>query len=128
GALGVADRTVLYKVTDAILARDPARCLQAVDELHRYGYEVGQFCRDLVRQLRHLTVAALFKDPALLTDLPDAEVQETMRQSSVRSADDLQRLFRLAQGSVEEIRRSILPTVLLEMTLVKMATLPEGVP
>jgi len=128
GALGVADRTVLYQVTAAILARDPARCLQAVDELHRYGYEVGQFCRDLVRQLRHLTVAALFKDPALLTDLPDAEVQETMRQSSVRSSDDLQRLFRLAQGSVEEIRRSILPTVLLEMTLVKMATLPDGVP
>jgi len=38
-ALGVADRSVLYRVTEAILGRDPARCLQAVDELHRYGYE-----------------------------------------------------------------------------------------
>ncbi len=128
GALGVADRSVLYRVTEAILGKNPAGCLTAVDELHRYGYEVGQFMRDLVRQLRHLTVAALFNDPALLTDLPDAEVQETMRQSTLRSADDLQRLFRLAQGSVEEIRKGVLPTVLLEMTLVKMATLPEGVP
>jgi DNA polymerase-3 subunit gamma/tau len=132
GALGVADRSVLYRVTEAILTREPAGCLTAVDELHRYGYEVGQFMRDLVRQLRHLTVAALFKEtpelPALLTDLPDAEVQETMRQSALRPADDLQRLFRLAQASVEEIRKGVLPTVLLEMTLVKMATLPEGVP
>ena len=127
-ALGVADRSVLYRVTEAILGRDPARCLQAVDELHRYGYEVGQFCRDLVRQLRHLTVAALFGDPALLTDLPDTEVLETMRQSGLRSADDLQRLFRLAQTGADEIRRSVLPTVLLEMTLVKMATLPEAAP
>jgi DNA polymerase-3 subunit gamma/tau len=127
-ALGVADRSVLYRVTDAILSRDAARCLQAVDELHRYGYEVGQFCRDLVRQLRHLTVAALFKDPTLLTDLPDTEVQETMRQAGLRSGDDLQRLFRLAQASVEEIRKSILPTVMLEMTLVKMATLPDAQP
>jgi DNA polymerase-3 subunit gamma/tau len=127
-ALGVADRSVLYRVTGAILARDPATCLQAVDELHRYGYEVGQFCRDLVRQLRHLTVAALFKDPALLTDLPDAEVQETMRQAALRSGDDLQRLFRLATTATEEIRKSILPGVVLEMTLVKMATMPDAAP
>jgi DNA polymerase-3 subunit gamma/tau len=127
-ALGVADRSVLYRVTAAILERDPARCLQAVDELHRYGYEVSQFCRDLVRQLRHLTVAALFGDPTQLTDLPDAEVQETMRQSGLRPPDDLQRLFRLAQAGADEIRRSILPTVLLEMTLVKMATMPDAAP
>ena len=127
-ALGVADRAVLYRVTDAILVRDPARCLQAVDELHRYGYEVGQFCRDLVRQFRHLTVAALFRDPALLTDLPDTEVQETMRQSALRSSDELQRLFRVAQAGAEEIRRSVLPTVVLEMTLVKLATLPDAAP
>jgi len=127
-ALGVADRSVLYRTTEAILTRDPATCLRTVDELHRYGYEVGQFGRDLVRQLRHLTVAALFKDPALLTDLPDTEVQETMRQAGLRSGDDLQRLFRLAQTSVEEIRKSILPTVMLEMTLVKMATLPDATP
>jgi DNA polymerase III subunit gamma/tau len=127
-ALGVADRSVLHRVTEAILTRDPARCLAAVDELHRHGYEVGQFCRDLIRQLRHLTVAALFRDPALITDLPDTEVQETMRQSALRSGEDLQRLFRIAQADVEEIRKSILPTVLLEMMLVKMATLPDAAP
>ncbi|MEB2283896.1 MAG: hypothetical protein B6D46_08560 [Polyangiaceae bacterium UTPRO1] len=127
-ALGVADRSVLHRTTEAILKRDAATCLRAVEELHRYGYEVGQFCRDLVRQLRNLTVAALFGDAALLTDLPDAEVEETMRQASLRSSDDLQRLFRVAQAGADEIRRSILPAVMLEMTLVKMATMPDAVP
>ena len=127
-ALGVADRSILHRTTEAILTRDAATCLRAVDELHRYGYEVGQFCRDLVRQLRHLTIAALFGDPAMLTDLPDAEVQETMRQAKLRPSDDLQRLFRVAQAGADEIRRSMLPTVMLEMTLVKMATMRDAAP
>jgi DNA polymerase III subunit gamma/tau len=128
GALGVADRTILHQVTDAILRRDPGPCLRAADELYRYGYEVAQFARDLTRQVRNLTVARLFKDPSLLTDLTDHEVKETLRQAEVRQADDLQRLFRLAQAGLEEVRKSVLPKIALEMTLVKMATMPEAEP
>ena len=127
-ALGVADRSILHRVTEAILLRDPAPCLRAVEELYRYGYEVPRFCRDLVQQVRHLTVAALFHDPAMLVDLPDAEVKETLRQAELRPAEDLQRLFRLAQLGAEEVRRSVLPKIVLEMTLVKMATMPDAAP
>jgi len=127
-ALGVADRTILHRVTDAILRRDPAPCLRAVEELYRYGYEVPRFCRDLVQQVRNLTVAALFGDATMLADLPDHEVQETMRQAKLRPADDLQRLFRVAQVGTEEVRKSALPKLVLEMTLVKMATMPDAAP
>ncbi len=127
-ALGVADRTILHRVTEAILGRDPAPCLQAVDELYRYGYEVPRFCRDLVQQLRNLTVAALFGDPGMLADLPDHEVTETLRQAKLRAPDDLQRLFRVAQAGTEEVRKSVLPKLVLEMTLVKMATMPDAPP
>ncbi len=127
-ALGVADRTILHRVTDAILRRDPGPCLRAVEELYRFGYEVPRFCRDLVQQVRNLTVAALFDDPTMLADLPDHEVQETMRQAKLRPADDLQRLFRVAQVGVEEVRKSALPKLVLEMTLVKMATMPDAAP
>jgi DNA polymerase III gamma/tau subunit len=128
GALGVADRTILHRVTDAILRRDPAPCLQAVEELYRYGYEVPRFCRDLVEQLRHLTVAALFHDPAMLGELPDQEVQETLRQAGLRPPEDLQRLFRIGHAGAEEVRKSLLPKLVLEMTLVKMATMPDAAP
>jgi DNA polymerase-3 subunit gamma/tau len=127
-ALGVADRTILHQVTEAILQREPAPCLRAVDELYRYGYEVPRFSRDLVQQVRNLTVAALFGDPAMIADLPDNEVRETLRQAKLRPADDLQRLFRLAQAGAEEARKSMLPKLVLEMTLVKMATMPDAAP
>jgi len=127
-ALGVADRTILHKVTAAILTRDPAPCLRAVDELYRYGYEVPRFCRDLVQQMRNLTVAALFSDATMLADLPDHEVTETLRQAKLRASDDLQRLFRVAQAGTEEVRKSAVPKLVLEMTLVKMATMPDAPP
>ena len=127
-ALGVADRTILHRVTEAILRRDPAPCLRAVEELYRYGYEVPRFCRDLVQQLRNLTVAALFGDATMLADLPDHEAQETMRQAALRPAEDLQRLFRVAQLGTEEVRKSVLPKLVLEMTLVRMATMAEAAP
>jgi DNA polymerase-3 subunit gamma/tau len=127
-ALGVADRTILHRVTEAILGGDPAPCLRAVEELYRYGYEVPRFCRDLVHQLRNLTVAALFHDATMLADLPDHEVRETMRQSALRSPEALQRLFRVAQVGTEEVRKSALPKLVLEMTLVKMATMPDAPP
>jgi DNA polymerase-3 subunit gamma/tau len=127
-ALGVADRTLLHRVTEAILTRDAPACLRAIDDLHRYGYEVQQFCRDLVRQCRNLTVAALFKDRSLLPDLPDHEIDETLRQAALRPADDLQRLFGLAQEAAEEVRRSQLPALVLEMAVVKMATMPDATP
>jgi DNA polymerase-3 subunit gamma/tau len=78
--------------------------------------------------VRNLTVAALFHDPAMLAELPDNEVQETLRQAELRPAEDLQRLFRLAQLGAEEVRRSVLPKLVLEMTLVKMATMPDAAP
>jgi len=127
-ALGVADRALLHRMTGAILGGDAPACLRGVDELHRHGYEVQQFCRDLVRQVRNLTVAALFDDRALLNDLPDDEVDETQRQAKLRPAPDLQRLFRLAQEAAEEVRRSQLPTLVLEMAVVKMATMPDATP
>jgi DNA polymerase-3 subunit gamma/tau len=127
-ALGVADRALLHRMTEAILTRDAPACLRAVDELHRHGYEVQQFGRDLVRQLRNLTVTALFDDRSLLADLPDNEVSETQRQATLRPGADLQRLFRLAQEAADELRRSQLPTVVLEMAMVKMATMPDATP
>jgi DNA polymerase III subunit gamma/tau len=127
-ALGVADRTILHRVTDAIMRRDAGPCLRAVDELYRYGYEVPRFCRDLVQQFRNLTVAALFGDPTMLADLADHEVAETMRQAALRTPDDLQRLFRVVQVGTEEARKSALPKLVLEMTLVKMATMPDAPP
>ncbi len=127
-ALGIADRKALFEVAEAVLTQDPARALELAGELYRYGYDTRRLCRDLVEHLRNLVVAKVFQDPRLLQDLPDHEVQDVLNQASKRSLEDLQRLFKLMLEGDGEVGRSSYPQLVLEMTLVKLATLPPLLP
>jgi DNA polymerase-3 subunit gamma/tau len=126
--LGVADRTVLYDMAEAIVDRQPGRCLELVEQLYRFGYDARRFCRDLLEHLRNLTVAKLFGDEHLRADVPPGEIERVRLQAERRTAEDLQRLFRIMLQGDEEIGRSLHPKLVLEMTLVRLATLEALVP
>jgi len=126
--LGLADRTVLYDTVDAIIDREPARCLSLVEQLYRYGYDVRRFCRDLLEHMRNLMVAKLFDDRQLLAEVPPGETDRIRDQASRRNAEDVQRLFRVLLQGDEEVGRSLHPKLVLEMTLVRLATLAPLVP
>ena len=70
--------------------------------------------------------------PAIPRSSPTCRTPRCRRRCgkpALRSADDLQRLFRVAQASTEEVRKSAsCRRLVLEMTLVKMATLPDAAP
>jgi DNA polymerase-3 subunit gamma/tau len=126
--LGVVDRRALFDVAWAVLDSDPARALKLVGELYRYGYDTRRLCRDLVEHLRNLVVAKVFQDSRLLSDLPDHEIEEVIKQAGKRSLEDLQRLFKLMLEGDGEVSRSVYPQLVVEMTLVKLATLPPLMP
>lgn len=127
-ALGVADRQAFFRVVDAILARDPAQALQIAGDLYQYGYDPRRLSRDLLEHCRHLVAAKISTDPSLLTDLPDHEVTLVRRQTAERSLEDLQRFFTLLLHADEEIGKTAYPQLVIEMTLVKLASQPPILP
>ena len=86
---------MVLTVAEGILGADPAACLRALDQLYAHGYDPQRFCRDLLEHFRHLAVLGATGERALLADLPEAEVAALGAQTERRSADDLQRFFRL---------------------------------
>jgi DNA polymerase-3 subunit gamma/tau len=126
--LGVADRTVLYDMAEAIIERQPARCLELADQLYRYGYDVRRLCRDLLEHARNVMVAKLFDDETLLADVPPGEIARVRAQATRRSADDLQRMFRILLETDEEVARSLHPQLVLEMAVVRLASIEPLVP
>jgi DNA polymerase-3 subunit gamma/tau len=129
--LGAADRRLVVGVADAILAADPRACLRSLGELYRYGYDAQRFCRDLLDHFRHLAVLAATGDRTLLSDLPEAEVETLAGQAKRRSADDLQRFFHLLLAADETLAapaRTVDPQVVLEMAVLRLATLPPLLP
>ncbi len=127
-ALGVADRQALFRVVEAVLAHDPAQALRLAAELSQYGYDPRRLCRDLLEHFRHLATAKISDDPALLVDLPDHEVAAVRQQAATRSIEDLQRLFTLMLHAEEEVGKTAYSQLVIDMTLVKLASQPAVVP
>ncbi len=129
--LGAADRGLVVAVADAVLRSDAAACLRSLATLQEHGYDAQRFCRDLLEHVRHLAVTAATGDATLLADLPDAERGAIERQAALRSADDLQRIFGLLLEADETLAspvRTIDPQLVLEMHVLRVATLPPLLP
>jgi DNA polymerase-3 subunit gamma/tau len=130
--LGAADRRLVAAVAEAVLAADPAGALRHLAQLHTHGYDAHRFCRDLLEHFRNLAVfRATGGDASLLADLPEADASAVASQAERRSADDLQRFFRLLLETDEALSapaRTIDPKLVLEMTVVRLATLPPLMP
>lgn len=124
-SLGVASRSVVYTIIESILNKNAAAALSKVRELYSRGANLESLGRDLLESLRNLTVAKLPQTDALnpLADLPDHEAGQIRRLAEGPSNRDLMRLFRLMAEAQEQIMRSPYPDLLLEMAVVRMATL-----
>ena len=129
--LGAADRRLVMSVADAVLAGDAARCVRELTALYEHGYDAQRFCRDLLEHFRHLAVLAATGERALLAALPEAEIAVLEQQAARRSADDLQRCFALlleADEALAQPARTVDPQLVLEMRVLRLATLPPLLP
>jgi DNA polymerase III subunit gamma/tau len=124
-SLGVASRTTVLKMADAILQKNAAAALAHVRELASRGANLESLGRDLLETLRNLAVAKLpaGDSDSPLDDIPDHEVAELKRLAAGASARDIMRLFHLMADSQEQILKSPYPDLLLEMAVVRMASL-----
>ena len=126
-ALGIPDREAMRAVLAALQARDAATVLGVVDDLVGQGADLARFALDLLEELRHLTVLKVASGAALV-DLTAPEIAALEEMAETIPADDLQRWFRILLRGQEELARTAVPRLVLEMALVEMATLAEMVP
>jgi DNA polymerase-3 subunit gamma/tau len=126
--LGRVDRSMLYRITEAVLSEDPQGCLQALNTLYDSGIEVRQFYYAYLEHLRDLMLAKMSNAPAALLDIPEEDAQEIMRLANRATAEDLRSYFRLWFSSEEEINRSALPKIALEMCCLEMVNVKKSIP
>jgi DNA polymerase-3 subunit gamma/tau len=125
--LGIADRALIYDLAEAVITRDPTGALQLLDAFHQQGYDMRRLTRDLVEHFRNLAVAKV-SDGRLLPELPAEEATALREQADKVGAEDSDRAFRVLLETDEEVARSPYPKLLLEMALIKLATLPALIP
>jgi DNA polymerase III subunit gamma/tau len=121
--LGVTDRQLLLKTLEAIIHRQGAQLLEIIADCHDHGHDLRRFYQDLLFFCRHLVIASLGPEARHLADIADQEwdsLQKLARQTSLAHLFNL--LTTLLKGE-EELRRSPLPRLSLEILLLKLVSL-----
>jgi DNA polymerase III subunit gamma/tau len=135
--LGLAERRMLFNISESIIGSDGKRCLELVAQAADQGRDLTRLSKDLVEHFRNLMVArvcgqkaekSLGGDRAELLDLPDQEIIDLSSQASKVSIDTLLDYFDFMATGDDEIARAANPRFVLETLLVRLATLPKSLP
>ena len=124
--LDLIDRRILQDVLDPILERDPGRALQALHRTLEKGIDPKRVAAGLLEELRDLVVARLFDDPTELLDAAPDEVAALRERAQKTDPEALDRLFRVLQSRTAEFAFAPRPAHVLEMAVVRLATLPDS--
>ena len=126
--LGVVDRRLLLESSRAVLARDSRAALEIVRQVDAFGYGMRPFCQELVGHFRNLTIIRAVADPAELLDLAQPELEEIELQARDVPLADLQRHLAILMKAEGELAHATFPRLVLEMALLRMASLAPAVP
>jgi len=108
----------------ALLAKDGARALEAIDRAARDGEDLTWLCREVVETARRALVVKVAPD-APFADLTPVEHEALAASVEAVSADELIYLLRAFMDADTEMRRSPHPRVELEIAAVRAARRPQ---
>ena len=126
--LGLIDHKVLNDTIEALARRDVERCLEVIEHVYDFGYDLQHFCRELLQYLRNLILIKVSQHPEGLMELPEEGLELLKEQAGRFQFDQLNYLFSLLLKGEQEIAQSIFPRTMLEITLIRMATLRPVLP
>ena len=126
--LGLIDRKILNDTIEAIADKDAERCMEIIEYVYHFGHDLQHFCRELLQYLRDLILIKVSQHPEGLIELPEEELESYKKQAEKFQFDQLNHLFSLLLKGEQEIAQSTFPRTMLELTLIRMATLRPILP
>ncbi len=123
--LGVIDRQSVMRTAEAVIAGDAGACLDIAADVYRRGLDSRRFCQHLCDHFRNLLFVALSPGAETRGDLPRDEMELLRKLAAKTSVESLHVYFQILLRGEEDIRRSSMPKITLEMLLLRMAGLPR---
>ena len=122
--LGIIDRDVMLGASRAIIDGSPKECLEIVDQIYNYGYDIKEFYRALMGQFRNLLISLVVPQNRML-DMSESEEEEVRRQAEQAGSEKLQVLLNILINREEALRFASYPRLVLETTMIKLCHLGD---
>jgi len=124
--LDLVDRRVLQSLVDACIDGDPRQALELLAQALAGGSEPRRIAEALLELLRDLVVLRIAPEGQGLFEGPEEERAELIELATKTEPARLRRMFRALVREIEDLAWAPQPTALLEMAIVRLATLPAG--
>ena len=122
--LGIIDRELLFEASQAILEGSAEKCMEIVDRIYTYGYDIKEFYRVLMDQFRNLLVSLVAPQNDLL-DLTDRDREEIDRQARLGGLEKLQQALNLLIVREPDLKLTSHPRLVLEAIMIKLCRLGD---
>ena len=124
--LDLTDRQLLLGIVEALIDGDAARTLEACGRAAGAGIEAKRLSGEILQCLRDLVVLCVAPSTPGLVEASDAELEELRALTKRTEEARLRRMFRALLKEQEDLAWAPQPFAVLEMALVRLATLPRG--
>lgn len=126
--IGAVDRRLLMDISAAVFAKDTQSVLAGVKRVDGVGYNMRQFCQELIEHFRNLMIVQTVQKPEEILDLSDQELSDLRSQSAGFTSVDLQRRLTLLIKADGDMAFASCPRLIIEIALLKAATLEPVLP
>ncbi len=126
--LGTSGEEVFIEMTELVCGHKPADALLLLDRILDDGKDVRQFMKDWVAHFRSLMMTQFIKNPEDILNLSSENVERIRVQGQKLSLETINECILELSRTLSEAKWSTQPRILLELCIVKLASVPAGTP
>lgn len=124
--LGLTDRALLFETLNALIDRNSQAILKVIEKIAAAGFEPHLYSQDLLEMIRNLLLIKVSEAQASqILEMPDSELQALSEMAQRLPEEDIHMLFDMALKGGSDIPRAQDPRIVLEVTLLRMASAPK---
>jgi DNA polymerase III subunit gamma/tau len=122
--LGIIDSELVFKAADAIIDGRSGECIEIVNSIYHYGYDIKEFYKSLMDHFRNLLISLVAPDKNLL-DVTEETVKELQAQAKKAGLEKLQQSLNILITKEEAFRFTSHSRLVLETIMIKLSRLGE---
>ncbi|HEY1079822.1 MAG TPA: DNA polymerase III subunit gamma/tau [Bdellovibrio sp.] len=124
--LGLTDRALIFEALNGLIDRNSHAIMKVIEKISSAGFEPHLYAQDLLEMIRNLLLVKVSEAQAVqILDMPDSELQLLGDMAQRLSEEDIHMLFDMALKGAGDIPRAQDPRIVLEVTLLRMASAPK---
>lgn len=122
--LGIIDRDIIMEMSDSMIKGSSDKCLEIIERIYNYGYDIKEFYRAIMDQYRSLIVCLVAPESGLL-DMTDDSISELRTQAKKAGMEKLQQSLNILINREDALRFTSHTRLVLETIIVRICQLGD---